>query len=78
MVTHQAVGQGLGIEARECLRHDRQQTLPMADAARLAMTVVAEELAKRPNIVVARFVLFGRDALQVFTDVYQDLAASGG
>ncbi|UCG31576.1 MAG: O-acetyl-ADP-ribose deacetylase [Phycisphaerales bacterium] len=49
---------------------------PMADAARLAMTVVAEELAKRPKIEVARFVLFGRDALQVFTDVYRDLAAS--
>jgi len=29
VVGHQAVGQGLGIEARECLRHNRQQTLPV-------------------------------------------------
>jgi len=29
VVAHQAVGHGLGIEARECLRYDCQQTLPV-------------------------------------------------
>jgi len=29
VVAHQAVGQGLGIEARECLRYDLQHTLPV-------------------------------------------------
>ena len=47
---------------------------PMADAARIAFTTVVEELARRPKIERARFVLFGRPALDTFDRVRRELA----
>lgn len=50
---------------------------PLVEAARIALATVAEELARRPRIETARFVLFGHDAFRAFTDVYQHLATTG-
>ena len=47
---------------------------PMADAARIAFTTVVEELARRPQIERARFVLFGRPAWDTFDRVRRELA----
>jgi O-acetyl-ADP-ribose deacetylase (regulator of RNase III) len=47
---------------------------PLAEAARVALATVAEELAGRPGIEVARFVLFGLEAYGAFEAVYRELA----
>ena len=47
---------------------------PMADAARIAFTTVVEELARRPTIECARFVLFGQPAFETFERVRRELA----
>lgn len=51
---------------------------PLPEAARIALTTVAEELARYPRIETARFVLFGREAFQAFSEVYRELASAGG
>jgi len=47
---------------------------PMADAARIAMTTVAEALAAGGTVQEARFVLFGRPAFETFEKVYAELS----
>jgi O-acetyl-ADP-ribose deacetylase (regulator of RNase III) len=47
---------------------------PMTDAARIAFTTVVEELARRPKIERARFVLFGRSAFDTFDRIRRELA----
>ena len=51
---------------------------PLAEAAHIALATVAEELARHPQIETARFVLFGQEAFQAFSEVYRDLASAGG
>ncbi len=47
---------------------------PMADAARIALTTVAERLSAGSGVQEVRFVLFGRAAFEVFEGVYRRLA----
>ncbi len=47
---------------------------PMADAARIALTTVAEALAAGGKVQEARFVLFGRPAFETFEKVYAELS----
>ena len=47
---------------------------PIREAARIALSTVAEELADRPGIKTARFVLFDRDTLAKYGEVYRELA----
>ncbi len=47
---------------------------PMADAARIAMTTVADKLAAGSRVEEVRFVLFGQPAFTMFEQVYRTLA----
>jgi len=47
---------------------------PMADAARIALTAVAEALAAGGTVQEVRFVLFGRPAFETFEKVYAELS----
>lgn len=49
---------------------------PMADAARIALTTVAEMLAAGSKVQEVRFVLFGRPSLDAFEKVYKELSAT--
>jgi O-acetyl-ADP-ribose deacetylase (regulator of RNase III) len=49
---------------------------PMTDAARIALTTVGEKLVGGGKLQEARFVLFGRPALEAFEKVYNDLAGA--
>jgi O-acetyl-ADP-ribose deacetylase len=46
---------------------------PMKDAARVALKAVTDYLARHPEIELVRFVLFGRDAYEVYARVLQEL-----
>ncbi len=48
---------------------------PMADAARIAMTTVAEKLAAGGTVEEARFVLFGKAAYDAFAAVHAELSS---
>lgn len=49
---------------------------PVADAARVALTTVRDHLASHPEIVLVRFVLFGKAALRAYEDVLAELHPS--
>jgi O-acetyl-ADP-ribose deacetylase len=46
---------------------------PMQDAAQIALKAVKDYLARHPEIDLVRFVLFGRDAYEVYAKVLQEL-----
>jgi O-acetyl-ADP-ribose deacetylase len=45
---------------------------PMAEAARIALKTVADYLARHPEIELVRFVLFGRDAYEIYAKALQE------
>jgi O-acetyl-ADP-ribose deacetylase (regulator of RNase III) len=46
---------------------------PMKNAAQVALKAVTDYLARHPEIELVRFVLFGRDAYEVYAKVLQEL-----
>lgn len=50
---------------------------PMSDAARVALSTVADELEARPNIRRAVFALYGATAVHKFRVMHDELAAGG-
>jgi O-acetyl-ADP-ribose deacetylase (regulator of RNase III) len=45
---------------------------PIEDAARVALKTVTDYLARHPEIELVRFVLFGRDAYEIYAKVLQE------
>jgi O-acetyl-ADP-ribose deacetylase len=50
---------------------------PLEDAARVALTTVKDYLARHPEIMQVRFVLFGKPAYETFAKVLRTLSPAG-